>query len=156
MTLPPFSVAFSYSRLYTEIIITGVVIANPNGAYKTPFFVTLDRVEVHLPITAVLMTFVRSLWHADGKLEGLIKIPYLMVNEVQIFFEKPEKGAESGRNGLTGTTPRATSHGPRAIPCSPFPTPHSPLPAPHSPLPTPRSPLPTPHSPLPACNNPAA
>jgi hypothetical protein len=96
-------VAFSYSRLYTEIIITGVVIANPNGAYKTPFFLTLDRLEVHLPISAICMTFVRSLWHEDGKLEGLIRIPYLMVNEVQIFFEKPEQG--EAPNESTGTAP---------------------------------------------------
>lgn len=73
-------VAFSYSRLYTEIVITGVVVANPDGPYQTPFFLTLDRVEVHLPIMQIIMTLIRSLRHEDGKLEGLIKVPYLMVN----------------------------------------------------------------------------
>ena len=30
-------VAFSFSRLYTEIIIHGVVVANPEGPCQTPF-----------------------------------------------------------------------------------------------------------------------
>jgi len=92
--------AFSYSSRFTEVVLTGVVIANPEGDYKTPYFLMLDRLEIHLELWKIMMAILPCVWdRSEGMARNsTITIPYIWVSELTLFFEKPAKSEEQELN----------------------------------------------------------